>query len=134
VVEDLNDAVNVYADFFQVEKPEITITGSQEETGATYRGISTQARAKIANFRFNRISIELIEPDEHPSTWREFLEENGEGIHHIAFLVKDTHGIIRKLKHKNIEVIQRGKFPGGQYTYIDTIKDLKFIIELLQVN
>jgi 4-hydroxyphenylpyruvate dioxygenase-like putative hemolysin len=126
--------VAIYANFFGVAKPNISITETREKTGANYRGRPTEARAKIANFRFDSILIELIEPDEHPSTWREFLDNNGEGIHHVAFLVNDTHGIIRRLKNKNIDVIQRGKFPGGQYTYIDTLNNLKFMIELLQMN
>jgi hypothetical protein len=38
------------------------------------------------------LSIELIEPDGKPSTWQEFLDIRGEGIHHIAFLQEGTMG------------------------------------------
>ncbi|OGD24120.1 MAG: hypothetical protein A2Y69_08870 [Candidatus Aminicenantes bacterium RBG_13_59_9] len=34
------------------------------------------------------ITLELIEPDRNPSTWREFLDAKGEGIHHVAFEIK----------------------------------------------
>jgi len=36
------------------------------------------------------LSLELIEPVGGPSTWREFLDTRGEGVHHIAFHVPDT--------------------------------------------
>lgn len=33
------------------------------------------------------LQLELIQPNEEPSTWREFLDEHGEGVHHLAFNV-----------------------------------------------
>ena len=137
VVEDINEAADMYADFFGVDRPKINITDTYDKTGANYKGKPTEGRAKIANFKFDKIYIELIEPDDQPSTWREFLDNKGEGIHHIGFLVKNTHGIIRGLKDKGVDVIQRGKFSrgnGGQYTYLETLNNLKFIIQLLQMN
>ena len=34
--------------------------------------------------------IELIQPNGVKSTWQDFLDEHGEGIHHLAFKVKKT--------------------------------------------
>jgi 4-hydroxyphenylpyruvate dioxygenase-like putative hemolysin len=42
----------------------------------------------MAFFAFGNAEIELIEPNEHPSCWREFLEKNGSGCHHLALKVK----------------------------------------------
>ena len=33
------------------------------------------------------LQLELIQPNEEPSTWREFLDKHGEGVHHLAFNV-----------------------------------------------
>jgi len=46
---------------------------------------STPARCLQAFFELGSVQIELIQPDENPSVWREDLDKNGEGIHHIAF-------------------------------------------------
>jgi hypothetical protein len=33
---------------------------------------------------------------------------------------------------KKMPLLQRGEYTGGRYAYIDTLKDLKVIIELLE--
>ncbi|GFR39044.1 hypothetical protein PRECH8_23400 [Insulibacter thermoxylanivorax] len=59
-----------------------------------YNGEVTAARAKLAFFDMGSLQLELIEPDEHPSTWREHLDQHGEGVHHIAFQIQ---GVQEKL-------------------------------------
>lgn len=50
-----------------------------------YKGNPTPARAKLAFFKnFKNVEIELIEPDENPSTWRVF-RYSWEGVHHLGF-------------------------------------------------
>ena len=62
------------------------MTDAAEEAETVYRGQPTPARAKFVLFQLTEsIGLDLIEPDEHPSVWRGFLDQNGEGIHHIAF-------------------------------------------------
>ena len=78
------------------------------------------------------MDIELIEPDENPSTWREFLDTNGEGVHHIAFVIKDMAGKIRKLADMGLPLIQRGEYTGGRYAYIESNDKLKVMLELLE--
>jgi hypothetical protein len=44
------------------------------------------------------LELELLEPDHHPSTWRESLDKNGEGPHHIAFVVEGMNEKIAMLQ------------------------------------
>ncbi|MCD8510619.1 MAG: VOC family protein [Bacillus sp. (in: Bacteria)] len=134
VVEDIEKTAKEYAGFFGVEMPEIRVTGAREEAGTTYKGKGTDARAKLAFFEMGNLQIELIEPDEHPSTWREHLDKHGEGVHHLAFMVEDMDGKIVKLGQKNVPPIQQGNFPGGKYGYMDTTKNLKIMMEILEKN
>jgi Glyoxalase/Bleomycin resistance protein/Dioxygenase superfamily len=76
--------------------------------------------------------LELIEPDENPSTWRESLDKNGEGPHHIAFVVEGMKEKIDALEGRKMSLLQKGEYTGGRYAYVDTLKDLKVIIELLE--
>ena len=39
--------------------------------------------------------MSTIEPNEEPSTWRQYLNEKGEGIHHIAFNVENTEEAVK---------------------------------------
>lgn len=132
VVNDINATAENYANFFGVSKPSIVETEAAEKTHITYRGKPTDARAKLAFFRFKNIVIELIEPDKSPSIWREYLDTYGEGFHHIAFNVKNGKERFATLHQQNMEVVQQGEFPGGRYSYVDAKNPLKLLLELLE--
>ncbi|PMQ01179.1 MAG: lactoylglutathione lyase [Dictyoglomus sp. NZ13-RE01] len=133
VVRDIEKACEDFARIFNVEKPEIIITDEYEKAKTEYKGSPTKARAKLAFFNnFKNVVIELIEPDENSSTWREFLDTHGEGVHHLAFQIKGMKEKIEQFKNLGFEVAQKGEYEGGRYAYIDTFEKLKFIIELLE--
>lgn len=132
VVRDIEAVSRAYADFFGVEKPQWFWTAGYEEAHTEFCGQPSQARAKLAFFDMGSVQLELIEPDENPSTWREFLDKHGEGVHHIAFVIKDMDGKIKKLEQNGMSLIQRGDYDGGRYAYIDTLEQLKVLIELLE--
>jgi len=88
VVRDVAKTARAYADLFGLPMPEIIVTDSEEKAHTRYRGAPTPARARLAFFDMGSLALELIEPDGQPSTWQEFLDAHGEGIHHIAFEVK----------------------------------------------
>ncbi len=49
-------------------------------------------RVKTAFFKVGDTKIELLEPTSPESTIAKFIENRGEGIHHIAFAVKGIEG------------------------------------------
>jgi len=132
VVHDIKKTAQTFADFFGMDVPEIKITQPVEQSFTNYRGESSAARAKLAFFDMGSLQLELIEPDNHPSTWREHLDHNGEGVHHIAFVVNDMQEKVETLNSLNIPVIQKGEYKNGRYAYVDTIGPLKVMLELLE--
>lgn len=109
IVKDIEKTAKDFAQFFGVEVPQIIETEEYEKTHTEYRGKPTNARAKLAFFRnFKNVEIELIEPDENPSTWREFLENHGEGIHHIGVFVKNMDEKIENFKKKELRFFKKG--------------------------
>lgn len=78
------------------------------------------------------LQLELIEPDEHPSTWREHLDKHGEGPHHIAFVVDGMKEIVASMEKNGMALVQKGEYTGGRYAYMDTFKNLKIMLELLE--
>lgn len=107
-------------------------TDPQEKSRAQYRGQPTPARAKLAFFELGQVSLELIEPIGEPSTWRQWLDEHGEGVHHIAFRVQDMEGKLSALAACGIPAVQRGDYTGGRYAYCDSYPQLKILLELLE--
>ena len=132
VVEDIDKASRAWAELLGVEQPEARLTAPEEETHIRYRGESTNGRAKLAFFRTGQVSLELIQPVGGPSTWREFLDERGEGIHHIAFHIKGMDDVLVRLEGQGIDLVQRGDYKGGRYAYVDGTASLGAVLELLE--
>ena len=132
LVNDIEKVSEAYADFFGVDKPEIGITDTADIARTSHNGVATEARAKLAFFDMGSLQLELIEPDHQPSTWRDYLNEHGEGPHHIAFVVDGMKEKIMLLEGKGFPLQQKGEYTGGRYAYMDTFKELKVVLELLE--
>jgi methylmalonyl-CoA/ethylmalonyl-CoA epimerase len=132
LVHDIEATSQAWADFFGIDKPQAIITDTVDIAQTELRGGSTEARAKLAFISAGQLQIELIEPDHNPSTWREYLDEHGEGPHHIAFVIDGMKEKILSLQGKGMPLIQKGEYTGGRYAYIDTFPQLKVLVELLE--
>jgi len=132
IVRDIEATARAYAEFFGMEMPSINWTDVPEKARTQYRGEQTNARAKLAFMNMGSLQLELIEPDEHPSTWREYLDEHGEGVHHIAFFVEGMKEKIELMAGRGMPLVQYGEYTGGRYAYMDTFPQLKVMLELLE--
>jgi methylmalonyl-CoA/ethylmalonyl-CoA epimerase len=78
------------------------------------------------------MQIEVIQPVTGPSAYTKFLEEKGEGIHHIKEKVDDV--ILKKVlddyKKKGIDVIFSGQFDIDLFYYLDMESIIGSIYEL----
>jgi methylmalonyl-CoA/ethylmalonyl-CoA epimerase len=132
IVRDIDKTSRAWAELLGVEAPKWFLTDPVETAHTTYKGKSTTARAKLAFFDLGQVQLELIEPVGGPSTWKDFLDQKGEGVHHIAFAVRDMDGRIRALEGLGLAAAQRGDYTGGRYGYIDSETKLKVALELLE--
>ena len=133
VVNDIEATSQAFADFLGVEKPQWSLTDSIEKTHGEFNGEPCPARAKLAFFHVgDTLDIDLIEPDHTPSVWRNVLDEKGEGVHHIAFVINGMKEKLVKLDAQGMKLMQRGEYTGGRYAYVDAVSQLKTIVELLE--
>ncbi|GMO13200.1 MAG: VOC family protein [Treponemataceae bacterium] len=134
LVHDIEKTSKDWAAFLGVAPPEIQVTGDVNEAQTKYLGESSEARSKLAFFHVGpNVDIELIEPDKNPaSTWRHDLDANGEGFHHIAFVVKGMKEKITVCGKSGFKLLQTGEYIGGRYAYIDANEKLKLVLELLE--
>jgi len=132
LVNDIDKTSEVYADVLGVDKPKWFWTEGYKETQTEYKGEPSDAKAKLAFFNMGNLQLELIEPDQQPSTWRDHLNEHGEGLHHIAFIIKGMKEKIAFFESKGMKLIQKGEYTGGRYAYLDTIPQMKILLELLE--
>lgn len=133
LVHDIDKTSAEYAKFLGVDVPQWTETDIEEKAQTKYMGQPSQARAKLAFFDIGEnLSLELIQPDHNPSTWRHDLDKNGEGFHHIAFVIKGMKEKIAVLKANGMQLLQTGEYEGGRYAYMDANDSLKLVLELLE--
>jgi methylmalonyl-CoA/ethylmalonyl-CoA epimerase len=132
VVKDVDKVRLEWAKFLGVEAPATSIAASHESRPTQYKGEPTDAKAKLAFFNLDNIQIELIQPLGGKSTWQEYLDSHGEGIHHIAFSVQDINGVEKQLAVQAMPTVQSGGWNGGAYSYIDASGKLGCILELLE--
>jgi catechol 2,3-dioxygenase-like lactoylglutathione lyase family enzyme len=131
VVNNIDEASKKWAAILGFDKiPEVIITDEYEKANTQFEGKPTEARAKLAFFRLENLTIELIEPIGKRSTWYKHLKKHGEGFHHIAFSVEGMEQNIAYLENKGGKLVQKGDFTGGSYSYVD-LPNVGVIFELL---
>lgn len=135
IVKDLETTKRKWAEFLGVDVPESQPIGDYAVTGTTYMGeAAPEAYCDMAFFDVGEgLQLELIQPNDKPSTWRSFLEEKGEGIHHVAFQIKDSKAKVLSAEGAGLKLIQHGVYGdgNGEYNYLDA-PDLKCVVELLE--
>ena len=132
IVKDIDKVRTAWADILGIEPPSVSIAEGHSSRPTKYRGSSSDAKAKLAFISMDNLQIELIQPLGGNSTWQEFLDTNGEGIHHIAFSVKNIEGVEKQFDLKGIPTVQTGGWDGGAYSYIDASGKLGCMLELLE--
>ena len=136
IVKDIEKSKQVFAKFFGVEPPATIDGGKYEVTGTTYMGRpAPDANCLMAFFNAGPgMSVELIQPNGVQSTWQDFLDKHGEGIHHIAFGIKDMDAKIKDCEEFGMQCVQRGKYGNakGEYAYLDAYDSMLCLVELLE--
>jgi hypothetical protein len=132
IVKDIEAKARAWADIFDLPIPNIIITDTVEHAHTEYKGQPTSARAKLAFFNLGQVALELIEPIDEPSTWKDQLDQHGESLHHIAFFINGMPEKIAYLTSKGVPLVQRGDYTGGRYAYMDGVSQLGLILELLE--
>ena len=121
VVSDIDNAAKAWAAIFNVPVPNIITDPPRDNPDLTYRGKSAWYGIKMAVINTGPFVIELIEPDGNPSTFREFLDKHGNGVHHLGFAVGDKRDIIiEELESIGLDMRTVGFYPGSSWTIVDS--------------
>jgi len=71
-------------------------------------------KVKTAFFKVGDTKIELLESTDPEGPIGKYVEKKGEGIHHIAFAVKDIDNQLKKAEEKGIRVIDKTSRSGAE--------------------
>lgn len=122
VVSDIETAAKKWAELLGIEVPEIRINHLEGNENYKYRGKPISCDLKVCNIEMNGFIIELHEPVGGESSFQEFLDKHGNGVHHIGFEVGDKRDeIIEELKAAGYDTDRTvGIYPGSSWTIVDS--------------
>jgi len=129
VVRDLKRAADYYQNVLGIGPfvfPKITYES------ITYLGESASGYWEMAFARMGPLELELSCPAAPPSIYEDFLNEKGEGLHHIGFDVPDMDACIERAKSLGIRVLMSGRTPTGGFAHLDTTEVGGTIFEIIQ--
>jgi methylmalonyl-CoA/ethylmalonyl-CoA epimerase len=129
VVKDIEKAMSNYSDIFGIAFPRVVVPDFYNKT---YRGKPSDFRMKLALGMMGQLQIELIQVLQGKTIYEEFLERNGEGLHHFGFDVKNMDERIAGLQSLGIGVLQSGETANAKFAYMDTESLVGVIFEFLE--
>ena len=132
VVKDLQKAMEQYWEILGIGPFRVLNFEPPNLSNTMFRGKPTPYSMKLGIARVGSVDLELIQPITGPSTYHEFMEKRGEGIHHVAVIpALDYDSTVDLLGKRGIGILMSGVWGGaGGYAYLDTEKDLKAILEI----
>ncbi len=126
VVRDLDRALERFEPLFgSFQVMQVTLEGTR------FRGRPSDVTLKVGFGRSGAIEIELIEPISGEGPHREFLDEHGEGPHHVRCMVPDLDPVVARAARRGFETIWSHEMAGGRIRFVYLERD-GTVLELLQ--
>jgi methylmalonyl-CoA/ethylmalonyl-CoA epimerase len=132
VVRDLQKTIEHYWTNFGIGPWKIFLFEEPLLREMTIKGKSAKYRILIGMCQLENIYFEIIQPLSGDTTYKEFLEEKGEGLHHLGFIVDNLDSEMKKFETNGLGTIQTGRFQGGGFAYFDTQEKFGTILELIE--
>ena len=77
-----------------------------------------EQKVKTAFFKVGQTKIELLESTDPQGLVGKFIEKKGEGVHHIAFAVKDLAAKLTAAQEAGVQVIDKTPRKGAEGLHI----------------
>lgn len=130
VVRDIENAMENYYKLIGIGPWDVYTFAPPTLRESMYMGKSSDHSYLLALTWVGDMQYELIQPLEGHSTYDDFLDKKGEGLHHIKEWVDDCEKAINEYRQKGIEVIQSGKFDEDEFYYLNTEPTLGVLYEI----
>ncbi|MBN2073864.1 MAG: VOC family protein [Actinobacteria bacterium] len=130
VVENVKETLKNYTKNYGIGPWNVWEFNSGMVEDMEVRGKKVNYRMMVATCKSFNVDWEIIQPMDDKSIYSGFLEQTGEGLQHINYVVRDYDHAIKHLKNMGVEISQYGNLLGKHiYVYFDTEKDAKHIME-----
>jgi catechol 2,3-dioxygenase-like lactoylglutathione lyase family enzyme len=78
---------------------------------------------KIKCAQIGAIQLQLVQPGQGDSLYKDYLENRGEGVYHLGFAVDNIERSEAGVKAMGLDVISKGRRTNGSgFSYLDTVE------------
>jgi len=130
VVKDKEKAMDSFMDIFGIERGVLKQIPGPEVCKTLYRGREIVTKTQYYVFTMGSMVIELTEPDETDSIWKEVLDEQGEGLCYLGVKVKDSEKAVSFLEERGNPRLHYGGTLESNYSIVDTRKSLGVLLNV----
>ena len=90
----------------------------------------------VAFLPLGDVELELLQPNAPGSNIADFLQKNGEGLHHVCYEVEDLDSALRSAREAGLKLIDETPRTGvsGRIAFIDPDSTHGVLIELVEKN
>lgn len=135
VVENVETAQKNWAVVLGVPEAAIEIIFPDGIEHVTYGKPAVYNDCRVAKYQLQNIIIELIEPGEKSSPWRDFLEKHGTGVFHVCMFVQKPDDVYERLTGIGVgEPYHIGTFDSGFYSYVAAKEQLGIELSINHLN
>lgn len=123
VVKDITKAAAAWSNMLGIEQPEVRKVHLEGKEGYPYeyRGKAVPCDLLVCNIELGNLVLELHQPNGGESTFQEYLDYHGNGVHHLGFEVgNDRDMIIDELEKEGFVQRTLGIYPGSSWTIVDS--------------
>jgi hypothetical protein len=124
VVGDIYKAAKAWAAILDIPVPEVRTNHLEykPEFPYTYRGEPSSCDLLVCDIDMGSWVLELHQADDKPSSFREFYDKHGNGVHHLGFEVGDLRDeVIQELQALGFNTDRTfGAYTGSSWTIVDS--------------
>jgi len=132
VVRDTARTANAFQVLFDAEPPvTFDATVTQDSTGQPIPSYEI----RLAFLTLREFQLEFIQVlNGRPAIYCDFLDQCGEGLHHIAVNVPNLDTTLQQTKAAGLRILWSGNIYGTRWAYLDTAASLGTILELIEIR
>jgi hypothetical protein len=134
VVRDLDATMKNYVEIAGIGPWAVFDFGAPDVSNILVRGRPAVFRVRLALTWTKDTMWEIIQPLEGHSPYSEFLDERGEGMHHVLVQHADRKfdEVIAHFGARGCEPLMTFEFRGSRFAFIDATRELKMYLEIIE--
>lgn len=130
VVRDMDKAMKYYWEKMGIGPWDVYTFAPPALRESMVRGKPSDHEYLLAVTWRNQVQFELMQPLTGRSVYDEFLEEKGEGLHHLKLYYPNCQKALTEFASRGIDVIQSGKFDEDEFYYLGTEDTMGIVVEI----